>query len=285
MPGEPAHVIIGASLAGAKAAETLREEGSPGTSCCSAQGGWSRLTSGRRCPRGTCWARRTSRRSTFTTSTGTRGHHVDLQVGVTAGCHRPRRQAGRAGQRRLDRLRPAAADHGRPPGGWGLARRRSRWGALPAHRGRFGGAGHRPGRATWGGDPGGDPGRGLDWPGGCRRGPGERLRGDRAGAGATALHRQLGPELGDFFADLRRGHGVDFRFGETATGLHDGHDGRVTGVVTSGGADLPADVVVVAIGAAPSVGLAEAAGLEKWPKRGAGQRGAADQRPGRVRGR
>ena len=30
MPGEPAYVIIGASLAGAKAAETLREEGFTG---------------------------------------------------------------------------------------------------------------------------------------------------------------------------------------------------------------------------------------------------------------
>ena len=63
------------------------------------------------------------------------------------------------------------------------------------------------------------------------------------------------------FAELHRAHGVKFRFGDGASELR-GRDGRVTGVVTSCGAELPADVVVVAIGVAPDVALAEAAGLE-----------------------
>ena len=77
----------------------------------------------------------------------------------------------------------------------------------------------------------------------------------------TPLHRQVGPELGERFAELHRAHGVEFRLGDSARELH-GHEGRVTVVVTSQGAELAADVVVVAIGAAPNVALAEAAGLE-----------------------
>jgi 3-phenylpropionate/trans-cinnamate dioxygenase ferredoxin reductase component len=77
----------------------------------------------------------------------------------------------------------------------------------------------------------------------------------------TPLHRQVGPELGRVFADLHRTHGVQFRFGEGASELR-GQNGRVTSVLTTTGAELPADVVVVAIGAAPDVALGEAAGLE-----------------------
>ena len=87
------------------------------------------------------------------------------------------------------------------------------------------------------------------------------------------------------FAELHRAHGVEFRLGDSARELR-GHEGRVIAVLTSDGAELPADVVVVAIGAAPNVALAEAAGLEVVAKRrGARGRGAADQRPGHLRGR
>jgi NADPH-dependent 2,4-dienoyl-CoA reductase/sulfur reductase-like enzyme len=77
----------------------------------------------------------------------------------------------------------------------------------------------------------------------------------------TPLYRQVGPELGQRFADLHREHGVVFRFGDSAREFR-GDEGRVTTVLTAEGAELPADVVVVAIGAAPNVALAEAAGLE-----------------------
>ena len=77
----------------------------------------------------------------------------------------------------------------------------------------------------------------------------------------TPLYRQVGPELGQRFADLHREHGVVFRFGDSAREFR-GDEGRVTTVLTAAGAELPADVVVVAIGAAPNVALAEAAGLE-----------------------
>jgi NADPH-dependent 2,4-dienoyl-CoA reductase/sulfur reductase-like enzyme len=76
-----------------------------------------------------------------------------------------------------------------------------------------------------------------------------------------ALQASLGPELGAVFAGLHRAHGVTFRFSEGVTEFR-GASGRVTTVVTSSGEELPADLVVVGIGAVPNSGLAEAAGLE-----------------------
>ncbi len=71
-----------------------------------------------------------------------------------------------------------------------------------------------------------------------------------------ALHDQLGPELGAVFADLHRAHGVEFRFGERAVEFRPGM------VITSSGAHVPADVLVAGIGAAPNDALAAHAGLE-----------------------
>jgi 3-phenylpropionate/trans-cinnamate dioxygenase ferredoxin reductase subunit len=76
-----------------------------------------------------------------------------------------------------------------------------------------------------------------------------------------SLHASLGPELGGMFTELHRSHGVTFRFGEGVSELR-GAGGQVTTVVTSTGAELPADTVVVGIGAVPNSSLAEAAGLE-----------------------
>jgi len=71
-----------------------------------------------------------------------------------------------------------------------------------------------------------------------------------------ALTDQLGPELGAVFADLHRAHGVEFRFGEKAVEFRPGM------VITSGSAEIPADLLVVGIGAAPNDHLAARAGLE-----------------------
>jgi NADPH-dependent 2,4-dienoyl-CoA reductase/sulfur reductase-like enzyme len=72
----------------------------------------------------------------------------------------------------------------------------------------------------------------------------------------TPLHDQLGPELGAVFARVHQAHGVEFRFGERAVEFRPGM------VITSGGAQIPADVLVVGIGAAPNDDLAARAGLE-----------------------
>jgi NADPH-dependent 2,4-dienoyl-CoA reductase/sulfur reductase-like enzyme len=75
------------------------------------------------------------------------------------------------------------------------------------------------------------------------------------------LQRALGPELGEVFADLHRSHGVTFRFGEGLSEVT-GSGGAVTGAVTSSGAELPADTVIIAVGVLPNVGLAAGAGLD-----------------------
>ncbi|MFG1702555.1 NAD(P)/FAD-dependent oxidoreductase [Nonomuraea sp. M3C6] len=72
----------------------------------------------------------------------------------------------------------------------------------------------------------------------------------------TALNRALGPELGDLFARLHVRKGVDLRFGTAAAEITE------TGVRLSSGERLTADMVVVGIGAAPEVGLARDAGLD-----------------------
>ncbi|SDH00568.1 NAD(P)/FAD-dependent oxidoreductase [Nonomuraea jiangxiensis] len=72
----------------------------------------------------------------------------------------------------------------------------------------------------------------------------------------TALNRALGPELGALFAQLHARHGVDLRFGTAAAEITE------TGVRLSSGERLTADFVVAGIGAVPEIGLARDAGLE-----------------------
>ncbi|HEX3612656.1 MAG TPA: FAD-dependent oxidoreductase [Sporichthyaceae bacterium] len=71
------------------------------------------------------------------------------------------------------------------------------------------------------------------------------------------LNRVLGPQLGGMFADLHREHGVDLRLG---VGLAEIRPGPV--VVTSTGDVIEADAVLVGVGIRPATELAEAAGLE-----------------------
>jgi 3-phenylpropionate/trans-cinnamate dioxygenase ferredoxin reductase component len=76
----------------------------------------------------------------------------------------------------------------------------------------------------------------------------------------TPLYAQVGPELGGVFERLHRSHGVAFRLGEGVSELH-GTGGAVRQVVTSEGTQLPADTVIIGIGAVPNVGLGADAGL------------------------
>jgi NADPH-dependent 2,4-dienoyl-CoA reductase/sulfur reductase-like enzyme len=77
----------------------------------------------------------------------------------------------------------------------------------------------------------------------------------------TPLHAVLGAQMGHVFARLHRDHGVELLTDTTVREIR-GTDGRVTAVVTDGHAGLPADVVVVGVGATPTIELAAAAGLE-----------------------
>jgi 3-phenylpropionate/trans-cinnamate dioxygenase ferredoxin reductase subunit len=71
----------------------------------------------------------------------------------------------------------------------------------------------------------------------------------------------LGPEIAEVFAGLHREHGVDLRTGVQVTEIV-GKDGAVVGVRLGDGSLVEADAVVVGIGAAPNTGLAESAGLQ-----------------------
>src|SRR5438132_228338 len=64
--------------------------------------------------------------------------------------------------------------------------------------------------------------------------------------------RQVGPEIGAVIAQLHRDHGVDLRTG-VGVGEMRSQDGRVTGVALTDGTVLPADCVLVSIGAVPAV--------------------------------
>ncbi|ROS30823.1 NAD(P)/FAD-dependent oxidoreductase [Cellulomonas sp. PhB150] len=72
----------------------------------------------------------------------------------------------------------------------------------------------------------------------------------------------LGERLAGVFADLHRGHDVDLRTSaEVARVVASGDGAHVGGVELTDGTVVPADLVVVGIGATPRVGLARDAGL------------------------
>jgi 3-phenylpropionate/trans-cinnamate dioxygenase ferredoxin reductase subunit len=73
------------------------------------------------------------------------------------------------------------------------------------------------------------------------------------------LRRVLGDEIGEVFRRLHADHGVDLRLGNGVVELRG--SGTVEQVVLRDGAIEPADVVVVGIGVAPRAGLAAEAGL------------------------
>jgi 3-phenylpropionate/trans-cinnamate dioxygenase ferredoxin reductase subunit len=71
--------------------------------------------------------------------------------------------------------------------------------------------------------------------------------------------RTFGQEVGEFYRDLHLGHGVNFRLGEGVEALLGST--AVSAVRTSSGETIDADLVVAGIGAIPSTELAEQAGL------------------------
>jgi len=74
------------------------------------------------------------------------------------------------------------------------------------------------------------------------------------------LQRVLGDTIAEVFAGLHREHGVTFHFDAGVAELR-GSGGRVGEVVLADGTVLPADAVLVAVGAQPNTELAEAANL------------------------
>jgi 3-phenylpropionate/trans-cinnamate dioxygenase ferredoxin reductase subunit len=79
------------------------------------------------------------------------------------------------------------------------------------------------------------------------------------GPDTAPLARVLGPEVAGVYRDLHADHGVRLVLGARVAGFR-GH-GRVEAVLTDHGDTIQGDLVLVGAGAVPRTGLAEAAGL------------------------
>lgn len=79
--------------------------------------------------------------------------------------------------------------------------------------------------------------------------------------GELPLLRVLGPQVAPVFADLHREHGVDLRTGAVVAEVL-GDDGVVTGVRLGDGTTIDTELVVVGVGIRPRTELATASGLD-----------------------
>jgi 3-phenylpropionate/trans-cinnamate dioxygenase ferredoxin reductase subunit len=77
---------------------------------------------------------------------------------------------------------------------------------------------------------------------------------------AQPLQLVVGDQIGSVFADLHRDHGVDLILSSGVSSFEG--DGQVAAVVLSDGRRVPADLVVVGVGAQPNLDLARTAGLK-----------------------
>ena len=74
------------------------------------------------------------------------------------------------------------------------------------------------------------------------------------------LQRVLGDEVATVYRDLHAAHGVDFRFGAGVSAIR-GTGGTVASVALDDGWEVAADLVVAGIGITPAVELAESSGI------------------------
>src|SRR6266705_208358 len=214
MPAEPTYVIVGASLTGAKAAETLREEGFGGAVVLL---GEEHERPYERPPLSKGYLLGTDERSSIYVHEESwyADNGVDLRLGVTAtgldlGARRVRlADGGTVGYDRMLLATGAAPRRLSVPGA-------DLEGVMYLRRV---GDSERLAAALRGGGQVVIVGAG--WIGlevACAaREAGCEVTVVEPEAGA--LHRHLGPELGGMFADLHREHGVVFRFGESVTEL------------------------------------------------------------------
>jgi len=70
----------------------------------------------------------------------------------------------------------------------------------------------------------------------------------------------VGEQIGATFAALHRDHGVDLRLGTGVKGF--AGEGTASSVLIKGGHSIPADTILIGVGAAPNIALADAAGLK-----------------------
>jgi 3-phenylpropionate/trans-cinnamate dioxygenase ferredoxin reductase subunit len=78
---------------------------------------------------------------------------------------------------------------------------------------------------------------------------------------AQPMVRGLGPELGSVIAEVHRDHGVDLRTGVFVEAIEGDGAGQVTGVRLADGSVVAADLVVVGVGVVPETSWLEGSGL------------------------
>ncbi|MGA5044499.1 NAD(P)/FAD-dependent oxidoreductase [Streptomyces arboris] len=81
-------------------------------------------------------------------------------------------------------------------------------------------------------------------------------------AGAVPLARAVGTEVGAFVGTLHREAGIDLRTGTTVAAYRTGPDGSLTGARLADGRLVAADVAVLALGAVPATGWLAGSGIE-----------------------
>ncbi len=79
-------------------------------------------------------------------------------------------------------------------------------------------------------------------------------------AAERVLGRVVAPDVSAFFTQLHRGRGIDLRVSTGVLAIEGG--ARVEAVVLADGSRIPADLVLVSIGALPETTLAQTAGLD-----------------------
>ena len=201
--------IVGAGLAGAKAAETLREEGFDGRLVllgAEPERPYERPPLSKEYLRGEA-----EREAAYVHEAGFYAEHeIELRVGESVVGLDAGRQRARAEERRAARLRPAAADHRRRAAPAEHPRRRARRRPLPADARRQRRAARPPGRRR--------PG----WSSSAPAGSAPRSPPPPASAGvevtviaphAVPFERVLGPEVGAIYRDIHLDHGVEMLLG------------------------------------------------------------------------
>lgn len=78
-------------------------------------------------------------------------------------------------------------------------------------------------------------------------------------AGPVALQRALGEQVGGVYGGIHRDHGIDLRLGEGIAEFRGA--GRLEEAVTASGARIPCDLAVVGVGVQPAVGWLEDSGI------------------------